>query len=155
MSAPWNPSRNQDKDRSILSASTSTGCNLIFTGYLSAGRDGKGFPPWNFNCEDFPRVVTPAWHFSWLNALRFKKGFLKIRDFPRMNGIRRWNVDELIPGEVNFTVEERFGTRWIRRFFLFFFFFKRLLNNKIDILLFLNVREIFISSQIIFILNYF
>lgn len=23
-----------------------------------------------------------------------------------MNGIRRWNADELIPGEVNFTVKE-------------------------------------------------
>lgn len=25
-----------------------------------------------------------------------------------MNGIRRWNADELIPGEVNFTVKESF-----------------------------------------------
>lgn len=67
--------RNQDKGRSILSASTE--CNLIFSPVIPAAQVGKGFPLWSFNCEDFPRVVTPPWHFSWLNALRFKKGFLK------------------------------------------------------------------------------
>lgn len=124
-SAPWNPSRNQDKDRSILPASTSTGCNLIFTGYSSAARDAKGFPLWNFNREDFSRVVTPCVTFFMVKCLAFfKKGFLKkkkTRDFPRMNGIRRWNADELIPGEVNFTVEEPFSDESGGSFFFFFF----------------------------------
>lgn len=120
-SAPWNPSRNQDKDRSILPASTSTGCNLIFTGYSSERKDS--------HCETsiakiFHELSPPAWHFSWLNALRFlKKDFKKkkkTRDFPRMNGIRRWNADELIPGEVNFTVEEPFSDESGGSFFFFY-----------------------------------
>lgn len=38
-----------------------------------------------------------------------------------MNGIRRWNADELIPGEVNFTVEEPFSDESGGSFFFFFF----------------------------------
>lgn len=122
-SAPWNPSRNQDKDRSILPASTSTGCNLIFTGYSSAARDAKGFPLWNFNREDFPRVVTPCVTFFMVKCLAFfKKGFLKKKKNERFS-TNEWNPS-MECRRINSRWSEFHGGRilfrWIWRFFFLF-----------------------------------